>query len=173
VPKRLLFLALAIIAGAGVAWAYATTAGFGFRYDDYGVVRPWTGSEVLRVLDHSWDPTGIEPSFYRPLAAWWYALRFSIFGINAKAQHLVSLTGMALCSLLAGLFVWRETNRAYGAAVATLLYAIYPAFVYSQAIWLTNQMHLFAASSCWSRFWCGSGRAGVAARRGGGCWSCR
>jgi hypothetical protein len=41
--------------------------------------------------------------------------------------------------------VWRETNRPYTAAVATLLYAIYPAFVYSQAIWLTNQMHLLAS----------------------------
>src|SRR5258705_2006527 len=144
-PKWPLFLGLAVIAASGVTWAYASTAGFGFRYDDYGVVRPWTATEVRRVLDHSWYPTGIEPNFYRPLAAWWYALRFSVFGLNATAQHMVSLTGLTVCALWAGLFVWRETNRAYAAAIATLLYAIYPAFVYSQAIWLTNQMHLFAS----------------------------
>src|SRR5258705_40848 len=128
----------ALFAASGVTWAYASTAGFGFRYDDYGVVRPWTATEVRRVLDHSWDPTGIEPNFYRPLAAWWYALRFSVFGLNATAQHLVSLTGLTVCALWAGLFVWRETNRAYATAIATLLYVIYPAFVYSPAIWLTN-----------------------------------
>jgi hypothetical protein len=110
-------LLLGSLAVIGVAAGYHESADFGFRYDDYGVVRPWTKAEVIRVLDHSWDPTGIEPNFYRPLSAWWYALRFSIFGLNAKAQHLVSLAGMTLCALLAGLFVWRETNRPYTAEV--------------------------------------------------------
>ena len=138
-------LVLSFIAIAGVTAAYAASTGFGFRYDDYGVVRPWTRSEVLGVLNHTWDPTDIEPRFYRPLAAWWYALRFSLFGLNATAQHAISLAGMTIGSILAGLFVWRETRRTYASAMATLLYAIYPAFVYSQAVWLTNQMHLFAS----------------------------
>lgn len=133
------------MAALAVTCAYGLTTGFGFRYDDYGVLRPWTSAEAIGVLYKSWDPTGIEPQFYRPLSALWYALRFPLFGLNAKALHLVSLAGMVLCSVMAGLFVWTETRRPYAAAMATFLYAVHPVFVYSQAVWLTNQMHLFAS----------------------------
>lgn len=141
-----LLIVLAAVAACGVAVAYAESIHFGFRYDDYGVVRPWTGREMLQVLTDSWDPTGIEPQFYRPLAAWWYATRFFLFGINTQMQHLISLAGMTLCAVLTGLFVWRDTRRWFAAIAATLIYSVYPAFVYAQAVWLTNQMHLFASA---------------------------
>jgi hypothetical protein len=144
-PTWPLWFALAVVAAAGVASGYSEAVGFGFRYDDYHMVRPWTTVELLGVMHGSWDPTRIEPTFYRPLTAQWYALRFWLFGLNSPAQHLIGLAGMAICAFLTGVFVWRERGSTYAAIVAAGLYAIYPAFVYSQAIWLTNQMHLFAS----------------------------
>jgi hypothetical protein len=124
---------------------YAHTLRFGFRYDDYHVLRPATTAELLQVLHGSWDPTQIESAFYRPLTAWWYALRFALFGLNAVAQHAVSLAGMILCAVLVGLFVRRETESDRAALLATGLYAVHPTLAYSQAVWLTNQMHLIAS----------------------------
>ncbi|HKW03646.1 MAG TPA: glycosyltransferase family 39 protein [Vicinamibacterales bacterium] len=125
--------------------AYAHTLRFGFRYDDYHVLRPATTAELLQVLHGSWDPTQIESAFYRPLTAWWYALRFELFGLNAVAQHAVSLAGMILCAGLVGLFVRRETESDRAALFATGLYAVHPTLAYSQSVWLTNQMHLIAS----------------------------
>jgi Dolichyl-phosphate-mannose-protein mannosyltransferase len=141
----LLGVAIAAAAIAIVLLAYGGTIRFGFRYDDYHMVRPWPGAELLGVLHGTWDPTGIEPRFFRPLAAWWYAFRFFLFGLNPVPQHAVSIAGMALCSVLTGVFVWRETGRRVAALVAAAIYAAHPVFVYAQAIWLTNQMHLFSS----------------------------
>src|SRR5262249_52087629 len=75
-----------------------------------------------------------------------FALRFELFGLNGVAHHVVSLAGMIVCAWLAGLFAWRELASARAGVVATILYAIHPAFAYSQAVWLTNQMHLIASA---------------------------
>jgi hypothetical protein len=125
--------------------AYWRTLGYGFNYDDYHLARPWTMGELLQVLHSSWDPTRIEPAFYRPVTSWWYALRFELFGLNGVAQHAVSLAGMIACAWLAGVFVRRETGSDRTALFATGLYALHPALAYSQAVWLTNQMHVLAS----------------------------
>jgi len=122
-------LALAGVAIAGVAICYGQTLGYGFRYDDYHVVRPWTTAELLQVLHGSWDPSGIESSFYRPFAVYWYALRFAVFGLNAVAQHALSLIGTAICAVLAGVFVAREIESRRAGLLAAGLYAIHPGFV--------------------------------------------
>ena len=129
--ERSTFLAILAVATAGVLAVYGQTLGYGFRDDDYHTARPWTGPELLQVLHGSWDPTRIEVVFYRPLTAWWYALRFEMFGLNAPAQHALSIAGMILCSCLAGLFAWRETGASRPAILAAGLYAIHPAMVYS------------------------------------------
>ena len=142
---RLTFAAVAAIAAAGVIAGYGHTLGYGLRYDDYHTVRPWTLGELLQVLHGTWDPTGIEPVFYRPLSAWWYAVRFQLFGLDAVLPHAISLLGMILCAFLLGVFVWREQVGPRAALFAAGIYAIHPALVYAQGIWLTNQMHLLTS----------------------------
>jgi hypothetical protein len=136
---------LFLLAVAGVVAAYWKTLAFGFHYDDYHFVRPWTMGEWLRTLYGSWDPTKIESDFYRPLTAAWFAARFALVGLNGVMSHALSLAAMIACAWLAGLFVRRETGSDRAAIFATGLYAIHPAFAYSQAVWLTNQMHLLAS----------------------------
>jgi hypothetical protein len=133
------------IAAIGVAAVYWKTLAFGFQYDDYHFVRPWTWGEWVQTLHGSWDPTKIESDFYRPLTAAWFALRFELIGLNGVAAHAISLAAMIACAWLAGVFVGRETGSDRAAFFASGLYAIHPAFAYSQAVWLTNQMHLMAS----------------------------
>jgi hypothetical protein len=133
------------VALASVLAVYGDTVAYGFHYDDYHFARPWNAVELGRVFHGSWDPTGIESAFYRPLSALFFAARFEIFGLNATAQHALSLAAMALCAWMLGMFVWRETGTRWTGVAATALYAIHPSMAYAQAVWLTNQMHLISS----------------------------
>ncbi|MGH9408199.1 MAG: ArnT family glycosyltransferase [Vicinamibacterales bacterium] len=131
-----------LVALAGVLAVYAGQLRIGLYYDDYGFVRPWSLIDLHRVWYGSWDPTGIEPTFYRPLAAYLYAGRFWLFGLNATAMHAVSIAGHVLCAVLVGWFLRRERSGAAFALFGVWLYAVFPAFPYAQVSWLTNQIHL-------------------------------
>ena len=80
---------LPVLAAAAVAAAYWKTLTFGFQYDDYHFVRPWTWGEWAQTLHGSWDPTKIESDFYRPLTAAWFALRSEPVSrrTNTPASH--------------------------------------------------------------------------------------
>jgi hypothetical protein len=136
---------LAAIAVGGVGVAYGATLFGELAYDDYFLTRPWRWIELERVWHGTWDPTRISVRFYRPITAWMYAGRFELFGLHGVPQHALSLLGMATCAVLAGLFVWRETENRRAATLTTLIYAIHPSMAYAQAAWLTNQMHLLAS----------------------------
>jgi hypothetical protein len=140
-----LVVALALAAGAGLALAYGGRVDVGLHYDDYHLVRPWSFIELRRAWLGSWDPTGIEPAFYRPLTAALYAARFHLFALNAPAMHYVSLVGHGVCAVLLGWFLRREGAAVSLAAFGAWLYAVHPAFPYAQVSWLTNQMHLAAS----------------------------
>ena len=126
-----------------VAWlVHADTLRYGFDYDDYHFLRPYTPAEVLATFHGPWDLTGIEVKFYRPLTVALYATRFELFGLNATAHHGVSLTLFSLVASLTGWLVYRFTGRPIAAAAAVLLVACHPAMPYSLVAWITNQMHL-------------------------------
>ena len=135
-------LALAFASGVGLMLAYYGRVDVGLFYDDYHLVRPWSPAEWRRAWLGSWDPTGIEPAFYRPLTAALYAARFHLFALNATAMHYVSLFGHGVCAVLLGWFLRREGAAVSLAAFGAWLYAVHPAFPYAQVSWLTNQMHL-------------------------------
>jgi hypothetical protein len=143
-PQRtplVLFALMAAIAAIGVAVVYAGRWRTGLYYDDYHFLRPAMSLDLRRVWFGSWDPSGIEAVFFRPLTAWLFAARFELFGLNSDALHFVSLAGHALCAVLIGWFVSRSLGAGAG-VVAGWLYAIHPAMPYAQTSWLTNQMHL-------------------------------
>jgi hypothetical protein len=142
-PPGLAFaLAVAAAAGLGIAISYSGRADVGLYYDDYHLVRPWSFIELRRAWLGSWDPTGIEPVFFRPVTAALYATRFQVFALNTTAMHYLSLLGHGLCATLLGWFLRREGASIWLAAFAAWLYAVHPAFPHAQVSWLTNQMHL-------------------------------
>src|SRR5205823_1166285 len=130
---------LVLLAALGLMAVYKGRVAMGLYYDDYHFVRPWPGLDLRRVWFGSWDPTGIESVFYRPLTAWLFAGRFWLFGINATAIHVASLMGHAFCALLLGWFLRREHAPRSIAALGVWTYAVYPVFPHAQVSWLTNQ----------------------------------
>ena len=131
-----------MLAGVATWLVHRETLHYGFDYDDYHFLRPYTTAEVLATFHGPWDLSGIEVKFYRPLTIVLYAVRFKLFGLNAPAHHAVSLTLFAIAASLAGWFAYRLTGRALAAAVASLLVVAHPTMPYSLVAWVTNQMHL-------------------------------
>ena len=135
-------LTVAAAAGLGIALAYGGRIDGGFYYDDYHLVRPWSDYELRRAWLGSWDPTGIEPAFFRPLTAILFAARFHVFALNATGMHYASLLGHGTCAVLVAWFLRREGAALPLSAFGAWLYAVHPAFPHAQVSWLTNQMHL-------------------------------
>ena len=126
----------------GTLAVYGRTVSYGFSYDDYHFVRPYSSAELLGTWSGSWDPTGIESPFYRPLTTAFIALRFEAFGINAAAYRWLTLVMFALAAALCGLLVARVTGSTWTASLATVWFCAHPSFAYSLAGWAMHQMHL-------------------------------
>jgi hypothetical protein len=137
-------LTYALLAAAGVFLMYAPTLHYGFDYDDYHFVRPYSPGEVRAAFAGPWDPSGIEVPFFRPLTVALYAARFHFFGLNAEAHHAVSLFLFAAVVLLFGMWVRAMLSSVAAGLFGILVLIVHPAMPYSAVAWVTNQMHLLA-----------------------------
>jgi hypothetical protein len=137
-------LALLLLLSASVSafLLYRPTLSYGFDYDDYHFVHPYSRAELIAAFHGPWDPAGIERPYYRPLTIAFYAGRFEMLGINATAHHLLSLALFSLAAALAGWFALRLAGSTLAALLTTLIYVLHPAMPYSLVAWVTNQMHL-------------------------------
>jgi len=135
-------LLLSIAAPVAVVLLYGFTLTYGFDYDDYHFVRPYTRAEVAAAFHGPWDAAAIERPYYRPLTILFFALRFEALGINAFAHHALSLALFALAAALAGWLVFRLTHSIWFGALAMLFFVAHPGTPYSLVAWATNQMHL-------------------------------
>jgi hypothetical protein len=132
----------AAAAVAGILIVYHGGIDSGFYYDDYHFLRPLRSLEYRRLWFGSWDPTGIERPFFRPLTATIFGFRFWLFGLNSQALHAVSLAGHTACAVMLAWFLRREGIASAVALSGAWIYAIHPLFPYAQTSWVTNQMHL-------------------------------
>jgi hypothetical protein len=141
---RRLGLALLLLVTASISTliVHRQTLSYGFDYDDYHFVHPYSRGDVIRSFRGPWDAAGIERPYYRPLTIAYFAARFEILGINAGAHHALSLILFAAAATLAGWFVFRLSGSAAIALLTLLLYVVHPAMPYSLVAWVTNQMHL-------------------------------
>ena len=130
------------VATAATWLVYGHTVDYGLSYDDYILVRPHSRAEVLRSLTGSWDTTGVMVPFYRPLTVAFNAVRYELFGLDARAHHLLSLALFGLCAVLAGWFSQRITGQTVAGLLGSLAFVAHPSMPYSLAAWITNQMHL-------------------------------
>ena len=121
---------------------YRHTLGYGFDYDDYHFIRPYSADEILAAFHGPWDPAGIEVPFFRPLTIAFYAARFELFGVDSEAHHRVSLALFAAAGFLTGLFAWSATRRLTVGVAAATVFLLHPAMPYALVAWITNQMHL-------------------------------
>ena len=140
--KIALLLLLVIAALALTFLVFGPTLTYGFDYDDYHFVHPYTHGEVAAAFHGPWDASGIERPYYRPLTISFFALRFAILGINSTAHHGLSLLLFAIAATLTGWLVFRLTDSAPFGLLATLFFIGHPGMPYSLVAWVTNQMHL-------------------------------
>lgn len=137
-----LALLLLVVASTSTFLLHRPTLSYGFDYDDYHFVRPYSHGEVRAAFHGPWDPAGIERPYYRPLTIAFFAARFEALGVNATAHHALSLTLFSIAAALAGWFAARLGQSPRLGLVATVLYVVHPAMPYSLVAWVTNQMHL-------------------------------
>jgi hypothetical protein len=141
--SRLLPIGLyAMLAAVIVFPLHGVTIGYGFDYDDYHFVRPLSPAEVWSAFSGTWDRTGIEVPFYRPLTVVLYAVRFHLFGLNSEAYHALSLAMFWLSAVLFGLLARAFLRSTAGGALAIAAFAVHPSMPYAAVAWVTNQMHL-------------------------------
>jgi hypothetical protein len=153
---RRLTLALFFLASAAAATAvfHARTLGYGFDYDDYHFIRPYSRAEVLAAFQGPWDASGIELPYYRPLTITFFAARFELLGVDSAAHHALSLVLFAAAGFLTAWLVYGLTGRPAGSLLAMLFLVVHPAVPYSLVAWVTNQMHLLETllvllAFCW------------------------
>jgi hypothetical protein len=121
---------------------YWPTVGYGFYYDDYHFVRPYTAHEVANTFYGPWDAASIETAYYRPLTICLYAVRFAALGLSARATHVASLVMFALAGTLLAAFAAQVTASRAAGLVGAVVFAAHPGMPYSAVAWVTNQMHL-------------------------------
>ncbi len=135
-------LLLLLVASVSTFLLHRQTLSYGFDYDDYHFVRPYSRADVIAAFHGPWDSARIERPYYRPLTIAFYAARFEVLGINATAHHALSLVLFSIAATLAGWFALRLTASILIAVLATLVYVVHPAMPYSLIAWVTNHMHL-------------------------------
>lgn len=138
---------LALIAAAVAAVVYGRAWRFDLQCDDLLVIRHWSRAELLGVWHGTWEPTHTFATFFRPVAASFYAGTFELFGYNATAHMLLSLAMLAAVAWLLALFVARESNSIAAGAGAALLYLVHPNVPWSTGTWVTNDFHKLTAIS--------------------------
>src|SRR5579883_1880170 len=136
-----LLLALALVLGFA---AYCGTSTFEFVHDDRAqivhnpIVKSW--QYVPRYFtEHVWEAIvpGTIGNYYRPVFLLWLRFNDALFGLRVSAWHWTSL----LCHLAVTLLVYflgvRLLRDRFDAAVATLIFAVYPVHLDSVA-WISG-----------------------------------
>jgi hypothetical protein len=132
----------AVLAALLVLLVHGMTLRYGFDYDDYHSIRPHSVAEVKQTFSGTWDATGIEVKFFRPLTVVLYALRFHFFGLNSEAYHALSLVMFCLAAVLFGLLARAFFDSMSAGTWAIAAFVVHPAMPYSAVAWITNQMHV-------------------------------
>ena len=131
---------IALALASSVALVYARVAGHEFvSYDDDVYV--YDNPHVLQGLSWSgirWAFTSIHAANYHPLTWLSHMLDIELFGLDARAQHLVSVALHALNAVLCFLALRALTRSVWPSALAAALFALHPLRVESVA-WIAER----------------------------------
>ena len=144
---------LALAVGA----LYGRSLWFGLMWDDFAALRPRSMAALASAWTGPWDPGGVWPDFYRPLAITLYDGLFRVFGHHDVALHFVTLATLWTAACLVARVVGRESGRESLGLLAALLFVTHPETPASMAVWISQMFHLAAvlavlvAVSIWQR----------------------
>ena len=107
---------------AAVVVLYGRAWRFDLHCDDLIVIRPWSAGELAAVWHGTWEPQHAWAVFFRPLAAWFYAGSFELFGVRAEAHLALSLALLILVAFALAVFVGRESGAPHGGHASCLAF---------------------------------------------------
>src|SRR6516162_2472210 len=81
---------------------FACTFRYPFFWDDFHLIRPYSGAEVLSALHAEPDPDKIETPGLRPCSIFLYNFQGSAFGENLVAQHVFMVVLMGIFMVAGG-----------------------------------------------------------------------
>lgn len=106
---------------------FARTLTFGLYLDDHHHARPWALGEVLGTFAGPFDPLGIEPVYFRPLAVVSFAIDWNIWGYTIWGYHLTNILLHTLATVLVYFLLRRMQISWWAAWCAAAFFAAIPA----------------------------------------------
>lgn len=138
------WMLLGILAAA--ALVYLPTLADWFTNDDFWFLRAAQTNSVSHYVAISFDPreTGsrIEFDRYRPLYPIAWRFEYAVFGLHAAYYHAVVVALHLGCTVLAWFIARRLLTAAWAANLATLVFAVHPAYADAVA-WISGGNRVF------------------------------
>lgn len=139
--KRFL-AALVIILSACWLGFHWRSLGFGWNWDDYHLIRSFTGQELARVFTGTWDVDGLETDGFRPLTVAFNHFRYTLVGEHPAGQRLLLLAMMAGLLWTVGWVCLQFRIGRRATALALLLLASTKVFS-GDIVWISDGVHVF------------------------------
>lgn len=134
-------LLVSSLAALGMALVVAgRTLGYPWFWDDYHLIRPFSGAELASAFSGPWDVDGIETPSYRPLWVLFNHLRALVFGENMVLHRMFSLGAFAAFVSLMALTAQRQGLRLPFALGALALMTVTKSN-HANLMWLTDTTH--------------------------------
>jgi hypothetical protein len=132
---------LKVIALVGIlllVWSvlFAPTFRYPFHWDDFHLIRPYSGSEIVSVFHGVVDPDKIETPGLRPVSILLYHLQGSLFGENIILQRIFLLALMAVLLCLLGILLLELGLRFVQIAIVFALFVSSRIFA-SLVLWIS------------------------------------
>jgi hypothetical protein len=122
---------------------FVPTFRYPFHWDDFHLIRPYTGSELLSVFHGVLDPDKIETPGLRPVSTLLYNFQGSLLGDNIVLQRIFLLVLMAVLLCLVGLLLLELGLHFIQIAIVFALFVFSRVFA-SLVLWISLS-HLILA----------------------------
>ena len=139
---------LPVLAMFGIAaltlYAYRDVWGRPFAADDYQWLLNVRGLSWRQVVARAFD-VNAQSHFYRPLVWLLFWTQTTLFGLEPRPFHIVSMALHGLNAGLLGWLAWRLGVNRWGALLAAAVVALHPA-PFEAVVWVSAQSELLAAA---------------------------
>jgi hypothetical protein len=102
------------------------TVWYGFHQDDFALARGWSWKELVSTLHGEFDPSGMIPSYYRPMVRLSWAVDHASWGSWTAGYHATNLCLHAAAGVLLVALLRRAALPAPAALLGALAWVAHP-----------------------------------------------
>lgn len=125
---------------------FASTFRYPFFWDDFHLIRPYSGAEIRSAFHAEPDPDKIETPGLRPCSIFLYDFQGSVFGENVVAHHVFMVVLMGMFMVAAGVLLLEVGLNFYQLIIVFGLFVSSRIFA-SLVLWISLS-HLLLAYIC-------------------------